>query len=167
MFFLIFVVIVLGRVFISMLTLSLFHGAYYAGTSQKRLQKILKLAEVKASDKVVDLGSGDGRIVKALADAGAEVTGIEINPWLVFKSRRLIEKAGLEKKTSILRQNLWKHDLGQYDTVIIYGISHIMKDLEEKLEKELKPGAKFISVYFKLPVAKPVETAGDIYLYQF
>ncbi len=167
MLFLIFVVIVLGRVFISMLTLSLFHGAYYAGTSQKRLQRILKLAKVQPNDKVVDLGSGDGRIVKALAEAGAGVTGIEINPWLVFKSKRLIEKANLEKKASILRQNLWEHDLDQYDTVIIYGISHIMKDLEEKLEKELKPGAKFISVYFKLPSIEPTDSEPEIYLYQF
>lgn len=164
---LIFSVVILSRIFFSLITMSLFHGAYYAGTSDERLQQVLELAAVQPGDQAVDLGSGDGRVVLALAQAGAQATGVELNPWLVFKSRWLLTQAGLDQQTHLICQNLWQHDLSPYDTVVIYGIGYIMNWLEAKLQRELKPGAKFISVYFKLPHLQPVRSLGEVHLYQF
>lgn len=160
-------VIVLSQVFFSLLTMSLFHGAYFAGTSDERLKNILKLAQVKPGQKTIDLGSGDGRVVLACAQAGAQATGVELNPWLVFKSRRLIKQANLDHQAAILHQDMWNHDLSSYDLVTVYGIGYIMADLEKKLKAELKPGSKVISVYFKLPNQKPEKTLSEVYLYRF
>jgi hypothetical protein len=159
-------VVVLSPVFFSLLTMSLFHGAYFAGTGDERLNNILKLAQVKPGQKTIDLGSGDGRVVIALAQAGARAVGVELNPWLVFKSRRLIKQASLDHQAAILRQDMWSCDLSPYNLVTVYGIGYIMADLEKKLKTELKPGSKVISVYFKFPNLKPKKTLGEVYLYQ-
>lgn len=160
-------IIVLLRIFFSFLTMSLFHGAYFAASSPKRVESILKLTNIYPGQKVVDLGSGDGRVVIALAKAGAEVVGIEANPWWVLQSRLNIKKEGVADKAKILNQNFWDHDLSSYDAVVIYGIGYIMPKLEEKFEKELTEGTKVVSVYFKLPNKKPKKTSSEVHLYQY
>lgn len=140
-------------------------GAPYVPSSWEKLQVILKLAKVKKEQKAVDLGSGDGRIVMALAKLGAEAHGFEINPDLVFKSQDNIESAGLEKQAFIHHQNYWETDLSSFDIITVYGISCIMAPLEEKLKKELKPGAKVICNFFTFPNWTPDIKAGEVYLY--
>lgn len=159
--------IILWKIFFSLLTMSLFHGAYFAASSAERIESIIKLANVYPGQKVVDLGSGDGRVVIALAKAGANAVGIEVNPWLALKSRWAIKGKKLSNKAKILTQNLWNHDLSKYDVVVVYGIGYIMPKLEEKFKSELKAGAKVISVYFKLPDRKPVKSSNEVYLYRF
>ncbi len=149
------------------MTMSLFHGAYFAASSPKRVESIIQLADVYPGQKVADLGSGDGRVVIALAKAGAETVGIEVNPWWVLQSRLTIKKEGVEDKAEILNKNFWDHDLSPYDVVVVYGIGYIMPRLEKKFDKELKPGAKVISVYFKLPNKKPEKTSSEVHLYQY
>lgn len=60
---------------------------------------------------------------------------------------------------------MWTIDLKDFDAVAIYPMEHIMKRLEKKFEKELKPGAKIVSNYFLLPTWKPDSTDGDVRLY--
>lgn len=126
-------------------------GAPYIPTKKAGLEKILACCGEVAGRKVLDIGSGDGRIVIALARAGAEAHGVEINPFLVWWSRAKIRNAGLEGKAFIHRQNLWNFDCSGFDFVTLFGITHIMKRLEKKLRHELKPGARVVSIAFKFP----------------
>lgn len=142
-----------------------FHGAPYAPTDKKALATILSLAGAKPGEKACDIGSGDGRIVVALAQAGVEVDGFEINPFLVLWSKQRIIKNGLQYRARVHRSNLWKVSYKNYDIVVLFGIPYIMKGLEQKLLAELKPGARVLSNRFSFPNWQPAKKEGGVYLY--
>ncbi|MBI2022819.1 50S ribosomal protein L11 methyltransferase [Candidatus Daviesbacteria bacterium] len=151
---------------IYLLVYSTIRGGPYAPLGKKRVKDMINLLKIKKGEKAVDLGSGDGRVVIALAKAGAEAYGYEINPLLVWISRRNIKKTGLERKAFINWQDLWKVDLSKFDIVTLYVIPTIMGSLEKKLKKELKKGARVTSNHFKFPKWKVSQTKNDSYLYK-
>lgn len=141
------------------------HGAPFVQTKDTALQTMIELAKVKPTDTAADLGSGDGKIVITLAKKGIETHGYETNPILVFKSRRAIKKAQLEKKAFIHWKSFWKQDLSSYSLIMVYGIPYIMEDLEKKLKKELSFGARIISNTFIFPHWKEDEKKDKIRRY--
>lgn len=140
-------------------------GAPYIPTKKAGLDRIMALCGEVSGRKALDIGSGDGRIVMALARAGAEAHGVEINPFLVWWSRARIRNAGLEGRAFIHRQNLWNFDCSGYDVVTLFGITHIMKRLEKKLRKELKPGARVVSIAFKFPTWEVADKNEVVYAF--
>lgn len=143
----------------------LYRGAFYVPTKRKYVPRIITMLDPKPGEKVVDLGSGDGRLLIALAEAGAEAHGYEHNPLLVARSRALCRKRGLEKKAFVHMENFWNADLSSFDGAIIYGIPYIMARLEKKLRAELHPGARVVSNAFKFPSWKPAAKDRGVYLY--
>jgi cyclopropane fatty-acyl-phospholipid synthase-like methyltransferase len=141
-------------------------GGFYTPSSRERISYILSLANVKPGEKVVDLGSGDGRVLMACAKKGARCTGFEIDPLLVWRSRKNIKKAHLDKKITIIPKSFWTANISSYDVIIIYGITHIMGRLKDKLKKEAKENTRIISVYFRFPGWDHILKKGDIYLYK-
>jgi SAM-dependent methyltransferase len=140
-------------------------GAIYFPTTPRGTKNMMKLAEVGPGQSVVDLGSGDGRIVIACAELGARAVGYEINPILARRSRDRVKKVGLEKLASIYWESFWRVDLSEFDTIIVYGIPYIMADLQKKFARELKPGTKILSNAFPFPGWKPIASEGKIHLY--
>jgi len=125
-------------------------GAPFEPTKERQVKKMIKLAKIKKGDKAVDLGSGDGRIVIALAKAGAkEAHGYEINPFLVWISRRKIKKAGLQKKAFIHYGSFWKANLRKYDVITLFQFGTVMNRLKKKFMRELKPGTRVISNHWR------------------
>lgn len=141
------------------------HGAIYFPTSFPSIRTIMRFADIKPGQRVVDLGSGDGRVIIAAAERGAIAVGYEINLVLVWRSRRAIARAGLQKTASVEWKSFWKADLSPFDTVIIYGIPYVMRDLKKKMERELKPGTKVISNVFSVHGWEPVSKEDKVYLY--
>lgn len=144
----------------------LFFGAPYVPSNQEDVKKIVLLANIKKGEKAVDLGSGDGRLVIALARAGAEAHGYEINPFLVWLARRNIRKAGLEEKAFIHWKSFWSENLNNFDIVTVYGIGNIMKRLEVKLRKELKKDSRVVSSSFIFPTWPASKKEGKFCLYE-
>ena len=140
-------------------------GAIYFPTTTHSIAVIKKFADMHPADKIADLGSGDGRIVVTLAEAGIETHGYEINPFLVLHSRKMIRETKLNGKAVIHWQSFWKADLSPYHTVIVYGFPHIMKPLEEKLIRELAPGTKIISNVYRFPHLKEIASENKVRLY--
>ncbi len=139
------------RAFYGQCDLVYHQGGPYVPTDNEVVSEMLQAAGELKGKSVVDLGSGDGRIVLAAAKAGAEASGYEINPKLVLSSRRAIKKAGLEGKAHIFRRNMWHADVSQMDIVFLYQIKHTMPWLEKKLMAELPKDAIIISNYFQFP----------------
>jgi precorrin-6B methylase 2 len=169
MFFLLFleILFLLFLVYvIYLLSYSLIKGAPFAPLGKKRMEAMFELLNCEKGKKLVDLGSGDGRIVIAAVKYEIKAYGFEINPLIAFVSKIKIRKLKL-KNAKVYIKDYWKIDLSDFDCVTLYGTPHIMGNLEKKLLKELKPGAKVVSNHFKFPNLKVVKQLNDVYLYIF
>lgn len=144
--------------------LPMIKGAVYVPTTKEDIEIMLKLAKVKHGEKVVDLGSGDGRVVAAFAKAGAIAEGIELNPSMVAKSEVLLA-AQKVTHAKIRWQSFWDADLSSYDVITVYGYPTIMKNLKKKLDRELKPGTRVISNQFPFPGWSLVKQEDKVFLY--
>lgn len=145
---------------------SIIGGAPYAPTKPKTVANMIARLHIQPGDKAVDLGSGDGRIVIALARAGAEAHGYETNPALVWWSRYRIRKAGLQHKAFIHHQSFWDISFASFSTVTLFGMTHIMERLANKLKRELPIDAIIVANTYTLPGWKPETTSDGIYLYK-
>lgn len=133
--------------------------APYYPTPIAIVEAMLDAAGLQPDELLVDLGSGDGRIVLLAArDFGARAVGYELEDSLVKSSRRQIQEMGLEDKAEIRQQDLFAAELGEADVVTVYLLPRAMKTLEPILEKSLKKGARVISHDFTFPTWKPDET---------
>ncbi len=129
------------------------------------LLAMIELAKITPSDIVVDLGSGDGRMVIAGAQAGAQqAIGYEVHPGLVQYSRRRIRKLSLSN-ARIEQVSLWDAPLGDVTVVLMYQIPHSMEKLEKKLRSELPKGARVVSHGFEFPNWKKQQTSDRSHLY--
>jgi SAM-dependent methyltransferase len=107
--------------------------------------ELLKLAGVGPRDHVIDLGSGDGRIViTAAKHFGASGTGVEIVPDLVLRSRDNARRAGVSKRAQFIEQDLFKADLAKASVVTLYLLPEVNLQLRPKL-LALKPGTRIVS----------------------
>ncbi len=148
---------------------TLLHTPVFIPSSDERLEAMIKLAHIKPGFKLLDLGSGDGKVVIALAQRfpSCRVIGVEFNPLLVHTSRKAIREARLEKRVSIVHQDFWHSNLSYFDVVFLYGSSYIMEKMEAKVRKEMKPGSQLISSCFTFPTQRASKVLGGVYLYQF
>ena len=106
---------------------------------------MLELAGVAAADHVIDLGSGDGRIVITAAKRfGASGLGVEIVPDLVHKSRANARAAGVAERTEFREQDLFTTDLGRATVVTMYLLPEVNLQLRPRL-LALMPGTRIVS----------------------
>lgn len=150
---------------ITLVALSIRKGAPPVPTSRRALATMIMLAQPKPKEKAVDLGSGNGKIILTLAQLKIEAHGYEINPFLVWWTTYRIKKLKVQQYAFAHLQSFWNVPLGDFDMVFVYGMPHIMKALEYKFQKELKPGSRIVSNSFPLPTWKPVKKIENVYLY--
>ncbi|MBI3859577.1 MAG: class I SAM-dependent methyltransferase [Thaumarchaeota archaeon] len=117
---------------------------------------MLRLASLKPDEKLVDLGSGDGRIlVVAARDFGAKATGAEVRRDLVLSSRKLIRSLGLAGRAKVVRRRFRDVSLRSADVVALYLSGYALTLLKPKFRRELKDGARVVTFYFEVPGWKP------------
>jgi ubiquinone/menaquinone biosynthesis C-methylase UbiE len=138
----------------------------YVPTPQAAVDAMLDGAQVKASDIVYDLGSGDGRIViSAAKQYGARGVGIEIDPALVRKARDSAAAAGVSSRVRFVNQDLFTSDISEATVVTLYLLQSINERLRPKLVRELKPGTRIVSHMFNMgpewPAEKTLEVGGS------
>lgn len=141
------------------------NGAIFVPTERKTVDQMVRLTRVKPGMRVADLGSGDGRIVVALAEAGATAVGFENNPILFIWSYLKIRRLHLPN-ASVQLKSFWSTDLSDFDTVIVFGMTHIMVRLQQKLTAELRPGTLVISHIFKFPDWQPIVEEAGLRIYK-
>lgn len=118
----------------------------YVPSPQSVVADMLKLAEVGAGDFVIDLGSGDGRIVLTAAKVfGARGFGVEIQDKLVKLSNEAAQKEGLADRVKFITQDLFKTDISQATVLTMYLLPNTVNMLKDKLLAELKPGTRVLS----------------------
>ena len=126
-------------------------------TPQGLANKMLAMARVTPKDYVIDLGSGDGRLVITAAKRGARALGIEYNPELVELSQREARKAGVSGRAKFVKADIFESDFSQATVITMF----LLRDLNLKLRPkilELKPGTRIVSNSFDMGEWKADET---------
>ncbi len=141
-------------------------GAIYDPSSAEKTLLMAEMANVTPGEKAVDLGSGDGRVLIAMARKGAESHGYEVNPILVLLSRRNIRRAGLEGSAFVHWRNFWRADLSRYTLVTVFQVGFVMGRLEAKLKRELPAGARIVSHHWRFPALPAERARADVYVYR-
>jgi ribosomal protein L11 methylase PrmA len=120
---------------------------------------MLTLANVGPDDYLIDLGSGDGRLViAAVAKHKARgAAGIEIDPDLVKLARDQAKKADVGDRVTFVAGDLFVADVERATVVTLYLLPGMLAKVEAKLARELKPGTRVVSHDYPLPSWKPVE----------
>ena len=128
----------------------------YVPTTEAAVKAMLKLADVKSSDIVYDLGCGDGRIVIAAAkEYGAHGVGIDINPERIAEAKANAKKAGVENLVRFEENDLFNADIHEASVVTLFLLSSVNLKLRPKLLKDLKPGTRIVSNTFGMGDWKP------------
>ncbi len=118
----------------------------YVPSPQSVVADMLKLAEVGPKDFVVDLGSGDGRIVLTAAKVfGASGFGVEIQEKLVALSNEAASREGVADRVRFVNQDLFKTDISRATVLTMYLLPHTVNMLKDKLLAELRPGTRVLS----------------------
>ncbi len=127
--------------------------APYAATLTLVVDAMLKLADVGPDDFVVDLGSGDGRIVIAAATKfkARRGLGVDIEPSLVKFSNNSAAQAGVADRVKFREEDLFKTDVSEATVVTVYLLPRAMPPLEQKLLSELKPGTRVVVQDYPFP----------------
>ncbi|HLF39563.1 MAG TPA: class I SAM-dependent methyltransferase [Burkholderiales bacterium] len=117
---------------------------------------MLGLAGIGPEDFVIDLGSGDGRIVIAAAKLrGARGTGVEIDGALVWDARREAQRKGVAGRVEFIEQSLFLSEIGQATVITMYLSPRLMMQLRPRLFAELKPGTRIVSHDFDMESWRP------------
>uniref|UniRef100_A0A8D8ULQ0 Protein FAM173B n=1 Tax=Cacopsylla melanoneura TaxID=428564 RepID=A0A8D8ULQ0_9HEMI len=141
----------------------------YVPATSTQISNIVKALEGR-SGRLIDLGSGDGRIVIETAKKGFKSDGVELNPWLVLYSKWSAWRQGVSRDCSFFKTDLWKYSLRPYPNIVIFGVEQMMPPLEDKFCNELV-NSWVIACRFPLMHSKPVLTIGEgidaVWCYQF
>jgi len=118
-------------------------------------------SRVSPGARVIDLGSGDGRIVIEAAKRGYHADGVELNPWLVWYSRYRALREGVSGRTTFHRRNLFSHDMSKYGSVVIFGVDTLMPPLRVKLLRELGDTSCVIACRFPFTECSASQEQGE------
>jgi SAM-dependent methyltransferase len=147
-------------------------GAMFHPSARIRVKTFLDHVPMKAGELLVDIGCGDGRVLRAAKRRyGVRALGFEVNLLAYILARiRTLGVQGIEVRL----RNFWNVNIGDADVVFCYLFPDVMGRLAHKLERELRPGTRVVSCNFPLPGWRHSELlhpesslhADPIYLYQ-
>lgn len=133
--------------------------APYYPTPQSIVEKMFNLGELKAGEKMFDLGSGDGRIVIMAAQKfKADATGVEFDDSLYKQSMDRIRTLGLSATARVIHGDLLKQDYSSADLLTVYLLPMSNDKVTPLLEKQLKKGARVVAHDFEFSAWTPVKT---------
>lgn len=150
------------------------HALPYVPATNKQIENVFKalkqyslerhLTKIAPSKnnivKLIDLGSGDGRIVFEAAKRGYHSTGVELNSMLFLYSKYKTFISWKDKtelfKPVFKRANFWKINMTEYDLIVVFGVQSMMRDLASKLKEEMKPDCLIMSCRFPISSYKSV-----------
>lgn len=128
----------------------------YVPTPWTIVDEMLKLAEVRGNDFVMDLGSGDGRLVITAAERfGSRGLGVDIDPALVKLATENAARAGVADRVRFEERDLFETGLTEPTVLTLYLLPHIVTQLVPRILAEMKPGARVVSHDYPLVPWQP------------
>lgn len=136
--------------------------APYVKTPTPVVQAMLELAGVTDADTVMDLGSGDGRIVITAARLyGCRGIGVDLDQKHVEAGRRAAEEAGVAQLVKFVRADLYEVSLSEATVVTLFLLGHVNMAVRERLRRELRPGSRVVSRCFPMGDWAPDARVGE------
>jgi len=130
--------------------------AVWVPTTEAMVEKMLDMAKVTPQDFVMDLGSGDGRMIVAAAKRGARALGVEYNPDLVEYSKQQAAKAGVSDKASFAQGDMYAADISRATVLALFLLPSNLEKLTAKF-LDLKPGSRIVANTFWVQGWEPDE----------
>jgi Mycolic acid cyclopropane synthetase len=128
----------------------------YVPSDAETVSAMLSIAEIQPGDVLIDLGSGDGRIlIEAAKEYDIRSTGIEIEPGRVWLARERAREAGVDHLVKVIEGNFFDAELSGASVVTMFLLPGINDALRPKLERDLSPGARVVSHRFLFRDWKP------------
>jgi len=128
--------------------------AVWVPTTPSMVAKMLDMAKVTKADLVVDLGSGDGRMIIAAARRGARARGVEFTPELVEHSRKLARDAGVADRATFVQGDMYVADISDATVLALFLLPENLDKLKDKF-LALKPGSRIVLNTYKIPGWEP------------
>ena len=123
-----------------------FDSSPYVPTPQKVVDEMLRMGRVSVKDFVVDLGSGDGRIIITAAQRmGIRGFGVDLDPELVRHANAAAKQAGVSDRVQFFQRDIFKTDLAKADVVTMYLLPEVNMMARPKLLAELRPGSRVVT----------------------
>ena len=127
----------------------------YVPTPQEVVERMLQIAKVTKNDYLIDLGSGDGRIVVTAARRyGARGFGVDLNPTRIAEANENARKAKVTDRVSFVEGDLFETDLSAASVITMYLLPRVNLDLRPRI-LDLKPGTRIVSHDFSMEEWKP------------
>lgn len=141
------------------------YGAPYLPTLRSTTNEALDLLDLKPGQTLLELGSGDGRILREAASRGIHAIGYELNPLLVLWTRCRNYK--YRKFITVHWGNYWNHKLQPSDGIYVFLLDKYMPKLNKKIEQEITQNVKLVSYAFAIPGKKVVKQKNGLMLYRY
>ncbi len=122
----------------------------YVPTPNNVVERMLDLTDVKSSDYVIDLGSGDGRIVIAAAKRGANGHGIDLDPERIAEARENARREGVDDQIMFMEEDIFDTDFSEASVITMYLLPSVNKKLRPELINKLQPGTQVVSHSFDM-----------------
>lgn len=140
-------------------------GAPFLPTLKARVPEAIEMSGLKPGDTLLELGSGDGRVLNAAARAGIYGVGYELNPLLVLYSKVVCFK--YRKNIKIIWGDYWRKTWPKADAVFVFLLQPYMEKLDTKITQNYPEGIKLVSFAFTVPSKKPAKEKNGLYLYSY
>ena len=144
-------------------------GAPFVPTPKAAVDAALDLAQVKAGEKLVDIGAGDGRVLVMAAKRGAKVVGYELSPFLWLLA--VISLMKNKVKGSVKLRDGFAANMSDVDVLFLFLMPKTLPNLMRELKEKLRPGTRIVTYTFPLKdwvadAEKNIEGVGKVYLYR-
>lgn len=124
----------------------------FVGSNPENVRRMVELAAPRSGETVIDLGSGDGRIVFAGVEGrpGVNGVGVDINAELVQKANAAARAKGFGDRVRFIHQNAFDTDLGKVDVIFMWLYPELMRLLRPKLLAQARPGTRVVAATWDL-----------------
>ncbi|HUP26633.1 MAG TPA: hypothetical protein VM124_03255 [Candidatus Limnocylindrales bacterium] len=140
-------------------------GAPFLPTLKVHTSEALDLLNLKPGQTLTELGSGDGRILRAAAERGMYAIGYELNPLLVLWSKLIHWR--YRRLITVHWGNYWRHKLPVTDGIYVFLLNSYMEKLDKKITQEITQKVKVVSFAFEIPGKKPTKEMNGLMLYTY
>lgn len=140
-------------------------GAPFLPTLTPQVKNALDLIDLKPGQTLLELGSGDGKVMIAAAERGLTVIGYELNPLLVVYSWLRTRK--YKGRVKVVWGNFWRKELPKTDGIFVFLLQPYMAKLDTKIIQECSKPVKLVSFAFYIPDKKPDTERNGMFLYKY